>query len=199
MSIIMQCLGVGSLLWSIECFKDPSKETKLSSTKLGNIIWGILNLIWGVLIIWMFGYFLIFADFPTGNNLSIWSIPISILIICFLYFYLPKTKIWKNRGKAKQPLADGFNLLFRLIGQGIMLIGAGHIVFAIYVWLKIGVWKTISLGDWGITIFTLGDYNRFDTGWWAANQILNYIILDSSAALPLIVMGYVIYVSASDD
>ena len=199
MSIIMQSLGIASLLWAIECFKDPSKETKISSTKLGNIIWGILNLIWGLALIWMFGYFLIFADFPTGNNLSIWSIPISILIICFLYFYLPKTKIWKNRGKAKQPLADGFNLLFRLIGQGIMLIGAGHIIFAIYVWLKIGVWKTISLGDWGITIFTLGDYNRFDTGWWAANQILNYIILDSSAALPLIVMGYVIYVSASDD
>jgi hypothetical protein len=195
----MQSLGIASLLWAIECFKDPSKETKISSTKLGNIIWGILNLIWGLALIWMFGYFLIFADFPTGNNLSIWSIPISILIICFLYFYLPKTKIWKNRGKAKQPLADSFNLLFRLIGQGIMLIGAGHIVFAIYVWLKIGVWKTIALGDWGITIFTLGDYNRFDTGWWAANQILNYIILDSSAALPLIVMGYVIYVSASDD
>ena len=199
MSIIMQSLGIASLLWAIECFKDPSKETKISSTKLGNIIWGILNLIWGLALIWMFGYFLIFADFPTGNNLSIWSIPISMLIICFLYFYLPKTKIWKNRGKAKQPLADSFNLLFRLIGQGIMLIGAGHIVFAIYVWLKIGVWKTIALGDWGITIFTLGDYNRFDTGWWAANQILNYIILDSSAALPLIVMGYVIYVSASDD
>ena len=195
----MQSLGIASLLWAIECFKDPSKETKISSTKLGNIIWGILNLIWGLALIWMFGYFLIFADFPTGNNLSIWSIPISMLIICFLYFYLPKTKIWKNRGKAKQPLADSFNLLFRLIGQGIMLIGAGHIVFAIYVWLKIGVWKTIALGDWGITIFTLGDYNRFDTGWWAANQILNYIILDSSAALPLIVMGYVIYVSASDD
>ena len=195
----MQCLGVGGLLWSIECLKDPSKETKLSSTKLGNIIWGILNLIWGFVLIWMFGYFLIFADFPTGNNISVWTIPISILIISFLYFYLPKTKIWKNRGKAKQPVADGFNLLFRLIGQGIMLVGAGHIIFAIYVWLRTGTWTTISLEDWGITIFTLGDYGRFDTGWWAINKILNYIILDSSAALPLIVIGYTIYVSSSDD
>ena len=79
----MQCLGIGSLLWSIECFKDPSKKTKISSTKLGNIIWGILNLIWGFALIWMFGYFLVFGDFPTGYNLSIWSIPISIMITCF--------------------------------------------------------------------------------------------------------------------
>ena len=59
-----------------------------------------------------------------------------------------------------------------------MLIGAGHIIYAIYVWLKTGAWTTISLGDWGITIFTLGDYGRFDTGWWAANNILNYIIYE---------------------
>ena len=42
-------------------------------------------------------YFLVFGDFPTGYNLSIWSIPISIMITCLLYFYLPKTKIWKVR------------------------------------------------------------------------------------------------------
>ena len=67
--------------------------------------------------------------------------------------------------------------MFRFIGQVIMFAGAGHILFAIYVWLKKGIWTTISLGDWGITIFKLNDLGRIDTGWWAINKVLNYIIL----------------------
>ena len=89
--------------------------------------------------------------------------------------------------------------MFRFIGQVIMFAGAGHILFAIYVWLKKGIWTTISLGDWGLTILKLNELGRFDTGWWAINKVLNYIILDQSAALPLVVLGYIIYVSASDD
>jgi hypothetical protein len=140
----------------------------------------------------MFGWF-------NGTVGNILTITISLLIVSFFYFYLPKTKLYKNRGKAKQPIEDGTNLMFRLIGQGIMLVGAGHILFAIYVWLRSGVWTKISLGDWGLTVFKLDDLGRFDTGWWAANKVLNYIILDSSAALPIILLGYIIYVGASDD
>ncbi len=198
-TIFMQCFGLASLLFALECFKDPSKKTKLASSKLGNILWGIINLILGFFLTFMFGYFFVFAEFPTGSNESIWTIPISLLIVSFLYFYFPKTKLYKNRGKAKQPIEEGTNLIFRLIGQAIMLVGAGHIIFAIYVWLRSGVWTTISLGDWGITIFKLSDYGRFDTGWWAINKVLNYIILDSSAALPIIAVGYLIYIGASDD
>ncbi len=194
----MQSLGLLCLIFAVECLKDPSKKNKLATSKLGNILWGIFNLIAGFFLIWMFGYFIIFSEFPTGENISFWTIPISLIIVSYVYFYFPNTKLYKNRGKAKQPIEDGINLFFRLIGQGIMLIGAGHIVYAIYVWLKIGIWKTISLGDWGVTIFTLGDYGRFDTGWWALNKILNYIILDSSAALPIIAIGFIIYVAASD-
>ena len=195
----MQCLGIASLLFALECFKNPSKKTKLASSKIGNILWGILNLITGFFLTWMFGYFTIFGEFPFGENESIWTIPISLLIVSFLYFYLPKTKFWKNRGKAKQPLEEATNFMFRLIGQGIMLAGAGHILFAIYVWLKNGVWTTISLGDWGITIFKLNDIGRIDTGWWAINKVLNYIILDSSVAIPLIAIGFIIYINATDD
>ena len=198
-TIFMQCLGLGSLLWAVECLKDPSKKTKWSSGKFGNILLGIFNLITGFFLTWMFGYFTIFGEFPSGENESIWTIPISILITSYLYFYLPKTKFWKNRGKAKQPLENATNFMFRFIGQVIMFAGAGHILFAIYVWLKKGIWTTISLGDWGITIFKLNDLGRIDTGWWAINKVLNYIILDLSVAIPLIAIGFIIYINATDD
>jgi hypothetical protein len=198
-SIFMQSLGLGCLLWTIECFKDPSKKTKLASTKIGNILWGIFNLIAGIFLFYLFGYFLIFEDFLTGYNLPIWTLPISIAITFYLYFKLPKTKLWKNREKANQPLHDGTDLVFRLFGQGLMLVGAGHILFAIYEWLKTGSYTVISLSDWGITIFNLDNFNRIDTGWWAFNKVLNYLIIDQTVALPLIVIGYVIYKSASDD
>ena len=164
-SIFMQSLGLGCLLWTIECFKDPSKKTKLASTKIGNILWGIFNLIAGIFLFYLFGYFLIFEDFLTGYNLPIWTLPISIAITFYLYFKLPKTKLWKNRGKAKQPIHDGTDLMFRLIGQGLMLVGAGYILFAIYEWLKTGSYTVISLSNWGITIFNLDDFNRIDTGY----------------------------------
>ena len=89
--------------------------------------------------------------------------------------------------------------MFRLIGQGLMLVGAGYILFAIYEWLKKGTYTIISLSDWGITIFNLDDFNRIDTGWWAFNKVLNYLIIDQTVALPLIVIGYVLHKSASDD
>ena len=168
-----------------------AKKNRLADTKFSNIVWGIINLFLGIALLVLFGI--------TGWMISMWTVFISIPLTLFLYFYLPKTKVWKNRGKAKQPIEDGTNLMFRLIGQGIMLVGAGHIIFPIYVWLRSGVWTTISLGDWGLTVLKLNELGRFDTGWWAFNKVLNYIILDQSAALPLVVIGYIIYVSASDD
>ena len=200
-SIVMQCLGLASILFAIECFKPPikrTKKTKITGNTTGDILAGIFNLILGVTFFGMFGVFFIFGDFP-GEGLPIWTLPISILITFYLYFQLPKTKLWKNRGKAKQPLHDGTDLMFRLIGQGFMLVGAGYILFAIYEWLKKGTYTVISLRDWGTTIFNLDDFNRIDTGWWAFNKVLNYLIIDQTVALPLIVIGYVIHKSASDD
>ena len=190
-STIFQALGLASILWAIESIRHPAKKNRLADTKFSNIIWGIINLFLGIALLVLFGI--------TGWMISMWTVFISIPLTLFLYFYLPKTKVWKNRGKAKQPIEDGTNLMFRLIGQGIMLVGAGHILFPIYVWLRSGVWTTIALGDWGFTILKLNELGRFDTGWWAFNKVLNYIILDQSAALPLVVIGYIIYVSASDD
>ena len=200
-SIVMQCLGLASILFAIECFKPPIKRTKknrITGNTTGDILAGIFNLILGVTFFGMFGVFFIFGDFP-GEGLPIWTLPISILITFYLYFQLPKTKLWKNRDKAKQPLHDGTDLMFRLIGHGLMLVGAGHILFAIYEWLKTGSYTVISLSDWGITIFNLDDFNRINTGWWAFNKVLNYLIIDQTVALPLIVICYIIHKSASDD
>ena len=110
-SIGMQCLGLGCLYWAIDCFRGSNKKFKLAA----NILYGIFLLIAGFFLIFIFGYDLIFVESVTGYNLPIWTIPISILITSYLYFYLPKTKIWKNRGKAKQPLEEGINFMFRLI------------------------------------------------------------------------------------
>ena len=41
----------------------------------------------------------------------------------------------------------------------------------------------MALGDW---------LSRFDTGWWAINKVINYIMIDSSAAL-LIARIYYLY------
>ena len=193
-TIAMQSLGLGCILWAVECFRDPTKKNKITKTanKFGNIFAGILLIISGFFLFYLFGLFFIFAEFPTGENLPVWTLPISISITAYLYFFLPKTKLWKNRGKAKQPLEDGTNFIFRMIGSGIMIIGAGHILLAIVIWLKNGVWTQIALGDWL-------SLDRFDTGWWAINKVLNYILLDSSAALPLVVIGYIIYINSKDD
>ena len=200
-SIVMQCMGLGCILFAVECFKPPIKRTKknkITGNTTGDILAGIFNLFIGVVLFGMFGIFFIFGDFP-GEGLPIWTLPISIAITFYLYFKLPKTKLWKNREKANQPLHDGTDLVFRLFGQGLMLVGAGHILFAIYEWLKTGSYTVISLSDWGITIFNLDNFNRIDTGWWAFNKVLNYLIIDQTVALPLIVIGYVIHKSASDD
>ena len=197
----MQCIGLSCILFAVECFKPPIKRTKknkITGNTTGDILAGIFNLFIGVVFFGMFGIFFIFGDFP-GEGLPIWTLPISIAITFYLYFKLPKTKLWKNRSKAKQPLHDGTDLTFRLIGHGLMLVGAGHILFAIYEWLKTGSYTVISLSNWGITIFNLDDFNRIDTGWWAFNKVLNYLIIDQTVALPLIVIGYIIHKSASDE
>ena len=78
-----------------------------------------------------------------------------------------------------------------MTGLGIILIGVGHILFAVIIWLKDGVWKTISLGYWF-------NSERFDTGFIGLNKILNFIILDISATLPLILLGLFIYAASRD-
>ena len=108
-----------------------------------------------------------------------------------MYFFFSKTKIWKNRLKLKKPIEEGFNSILGLVGLGIVLLGLGHILFSIVVWLKDGVWKTISIGYWF-------NSERFDTGFIGLNKILNFIILDISATLPLILIGFVIYAASKD-
>ena len=178
--VFMLCLSFGCIFFAIDCFRDNSKKYK----KPANIIYGIAMLSAGLIMITIFGFF-------TTELGSPWLIFISILISFYLYFFFSKTKIWKNRHKAKKPIEEGFNLILGMFGLGIILFGVGHIFFAIIVWLKEGVWKTISLGYW----FNSG---RFDTGFIGLNKILNFIILDISATLPLIALGFFIYAASRD-
>ena len=178
--IFMFCLSFGCIFFAIDCFRDTSKKYKTSA----NIIYGIAMLSAGLIMITVFG----FSAIELGSS---WLILISLLISSYLYFFFSKTKIWKNRHKAKKPIEEGFNLILGMTGLGIILIGVGHILFAIIVWLKDGVWKTISLGYW----FNL---DRFDTGLIGLNKILNFIILDISATLPLIALGFFIYAASRD-
>ena len=192
--IAFQSLSLGCILMAIESFINPIKlKKKLEiKNKFGYVLSGIFLLICGCILFYIFGFFLVFGDFPTGENIPVWTLIISTSITAYLYFFLPKTKLWKNRGKAKQPIEDGTNFIFRMIGSGIMLVGAGHIILGLVMWLKTGVWTIIALGDWL-------SLERFDTGWWAINKVINYIIIDSSAALPLIAIGYIIYINSKDD
>ena len=194
LSIAFQSLSRACILMGIESLINPIKLKKSLEikNKFGYVLSGIFLLICGGILFFIFGFFLVFAEFPTGENTPVWTLLISISITVYLYFFLPKTKLWKNRGKAKQPIEDGTNFMFRMIGSGIMIAGAGHILLAIVVWLKNGEWTIVSLGDWL-------SLERLDSGWWAINKVFNYIMLDSSAALPLVATGYIIYINSKDD
>ena len=174
----MLCFSFGCIFFAIDCFRDNSKKHK----RAANIIYGIAMLSAGLIMITVFG----FSSTELGSP---WLIFISILISSYLYFFFSKTKIWKNRLKLKKPIEEGFNSILGFVGLGIVLFGLGHILFSIVVWLKDGVWKTISLGYW----FNLG---KFDTGFLGLNKILNFILLDISATLPLIASGFWIYAAS---
>ena len=178
--MLMLCLGFGCIFFAIDCFRDTSKKYKTAA----NIIYGLGMLSAGLIMITVFGFSVIELN-------ASWVILVSILVTSYLYFFFTKTKIWKNRHKAKQPLEDTFNSILGMIGLGIIIAGVGHILFAAIVWLKDGVWKTISLGYW----FNL---ERFDTGLVGLNKILNFIILDISATIPLIALGFFIYGASRD-
>ena len=94
-SIVMQCMGLGCILFAVECFKPPIKRTKknkITGNTTGDILAGIFNLFVGVVLFGMFGIFFIFGDFP-GESLPIWTLPISIGITFYLYFIFLRLNI----------------------------------------------------------------------------------------------------------
>jgi len=185
--ILMQSLAFWCIFYGIDCFRDTSKKYKTAA----NILYGICMLLAGVILISIFGSLTI-IDTPTGENLSKWIIVVSIILTSYLYYFFPKTKIWKKRQKAKQTLEFAFNSILGMIGLGIIVVGVSHILYSAFVWLKEGVWKSISLGYW----FNL---DRFDTGFKGVDKILDYTILDISAFFPLVVLGLVIFLASQED
>ena len=185
--ILMQSLAFWCIFYGIDCFRDTSKKYKTAA----NILYGICMLLAGVILISIFGSLTI-IDTPTGENLPKWIIVVSIILTSYLYYFFPKTKIWKKRQKAKQTLEFAFNSILGMIGLGIIVVGVSHILYSAFVWLKEGVWKSISLGYW----FNL---DRFDTGFKGVDKILNYTILDISAFFPLVVLGLVIFLASQED
>jgi len=185
--ILMQSLAFWCIFYGIDCFRDTSKKYKTAA----NILYGICMLLAGVILISIFGSLTI-IDTPTGENLPKWIIVVSIILTSYLYYFFPKTKIWKKRQKAKQTLEFAFNTILGMIGLGIIVVGVSHILYSAFVWLKEGVWKSISLGYW----FNL---DRFDTGFKGVDKILDYTILDISAFFPLVVLGLVIFLASQED
>ena len=185
--ILMQSLAFWCIFYGIDCFRDTSKKYKTAA----NILYGICMLLAGVILISIFGSLTI-IDTPTGENLPKWIIVVSIILTSYLYYYFPKTKIWKKRQKAKQTLEFAFNTILGMIGLGIIVVGVSHILYSAFVWLKEGVWKSISLGYW----FNL---DRLDTGFKGVDKILDYTILDISAFFPLVVLGLVIFLASQED
>jgi len=185
--ILMQSLAFWCIFYGIDCFRDTSKKYKTAA----NILYGICMLLAGVILISIFGSLTI-IDTPTGENLPKWIIVVSIILTSYLYYFFPKTKIWKKRQKAKQTLEFAFNSILGMIGLGIIVVGVSHILYSAFVWLKEGVWKSISLGYW----FNL---DRFDTGFKGVDKILDYTILDISAFFPLVVLGLVIFLASQED
>ena len=173
--MLMLCLGFGCIFFAIDCFRDTSRKYKTAA----NIIYGIASLFAGLIMLSGYG----FSIFKLNSS---WIILVSLFLTFYLYYFFTKTKIWKNRNKAKQPLEDMMWSIIGIIGLGIIVSGLGHILYSIIIWLKDGIWKTISLGHW----FNL---ERFDTKFIGLNKILNFIILDISATLPLILLGLLLY------
>lgn len=183
----MQCLAFWCIFYGIDCFRDTSKKYKTAA----NILYGICMLLLGLILIIVYGSFII-MDTPTGENLPRWTMVVSIILTSYLYYFFPKTKIWKKRHKAKKPLEFAFNSILGIIGFGIIVVGICHILYSAFILLKEGVWKTISLGYW----FNL---DRFDTGFKGVDKILDYTILDISAFFPLVVLGLVIFLASQED
>ena len=185
--ILMQSLAFWCIFYGIDCFRDTSKKYKTAA----NILYGICMLLLGLILIIVYGSFVI-MDTPTGENLPRWTMVVSIILTSYLYYFFQKTKIWKKRHKAKKPLEFAFNSILGIIGFGIIVVGICHILYSAFIWLKEGVWKTISLGYW----FNL---DRFDTGFKGVDKILDYTILDISAFFPLVVLGLVIFLASQED
>ena len=179
--ILFLCFGFGCIFFAIDCFRDTSKKFKTAA----NIIYGIAMLFVGIGMISVFG-------FSVFKLKSLWIILVSFFTTLYLYFFFTKTNIWKNRHKAKQPIENLFNSILGIIGLGVVLVGVGHILYAIIIWLKDGVWKTISLGYWF-------NSERFDTKFIGLNKILNFIFLDISATLPLIILGIFLFAASKDN
>ena len=69
-----------------------------------------------------------------------------------------------------------------------ILAGILNLLFATFLWFKSGVWELLSLGTW--IEWSTYDLNRIDTGWWGIDKMVNYLIFDANAILPLLILGY---------
>ena len=68
-----------------------------------------------------------------------------------------------------------------------ILAGILNLLFAIFLWFKSGVWELLSLGTW--IEWSTYDLNRIDTGWWGIDKMVNYLIFDANAFVPLLILG----------
>jgi len=192
--IIGQTMGLGIVLWSFIYYHRVFRTKNKSDEPIAELFIGTVLLVMGVFMVIFFSLFTLLDDFNKLKLTYVWTFPISILINYYLFLQVPKTEFYKKRFDIKgepPPMKFLINFSFHsaLTTAGFIIILAGilNLLFAIFLWFKSGVWELLSLGTW--IEWSTYDLNRIDTGWWGIDKIVNYLIFDANAILPLLILG----------
>lgn len=89
--VIGQILGFGTTIWSFNFFRSAFKNKDW-----GELFLGICLFCCGVGFILFASLPALLGDFDKLRLTYLWTFPVSIFISYFLFFYVPKTKKYKN-------------------------------------------------------------------------------------------------------
>jgi|TARA_Y100000031_G_C8161607_1_gene357292 hypothetical protein len=192
--IIGQTMGLGIALLSFKFYHKVFRIEKKSEAPISEFFIATVLLLMGGYTVIVVSIFTLLDDFDKLRLTYVWTFPISILINYYLFLQFPKTKFYKKRLEIKDeppPMESLINFSFHsaLTTAGFIIILAGilNLLFAIFLWFKSGVWELLSLGTW--IEWSTYDLNRIDTGWWGIDKMVNYLIFDANAILPLLILG----------
>lgn len=199
--IIGQTMGLGIILWSFIYYHRVFRTKNKTDEPLQEFFIGTVLFVLGGFMFLFFSIFTLIDDYNKLRLTYVWTFPISILINYYLFLKVPKTKFYKKRLDIKDeppPMKFLINFSFHLAlttaGAITILVGILNLLFTVFLWFKSGVWELLSLGTW--IEWSTFDLNRIDTGWWGIDKSMNYLIFDSNAILPLLVLGCLFFAVA---